>query len=1035
MASQIFNFPGFFDREIDLTSREQAPVGVPYGVIGAAEMGPAFVPVTVGSFADFNSRFGTLDPDNAATYAVERALANKTALTFIRILGAGANSTPDDIDTTRTQGTVKNAGFKVVGSDVVVATDVTKSVGSVQFLVAQHLLDSNETFGLPLFSDNNSYNLTSHASGSLVYLTRGMLFAASDTRIQVLDADEAATDASVNSADDVASVRSVPTFVEGGGEFKIVISSSAGTSFANDDNLAGVKVLTASLDPASDNYFAKLMNTDPTKFATEKHLVYADFAIDRQLAAVYSGSAGNASVALASGSLNTSSTSGDTSLAFEDAFGRFDTRYTTPKTPWVISQPFGEVEHNLFFFEAISDGAFANHEIKVSITNIQKSANPKNKYPTFTVLVRVYDDTDFEPRILEQFNNVTLDPDSENFIARVIGDKKARFNFDVENQDDRRLITTGQYPNRSRNIRVQMNPAVADKKIPAEAAPFGYRGVDVLNTNSLLKDSGSAGSLVRLAIDGVSPTGSQLPSSIVPPLPYTFKVTRGDIDTTAGKLVGAPGATEITDGRIYWGLKTTRNSNITNPNNVNLANNLVKGYAKFLGIAKLDTLVTGTASDAFNNNKFTLARVALGNGALTDVTSSAAVHMREAAYIRNGKPDSFDYTIVDDNLSSDRVTLATLYSKGTTAADFNKFSGFAKFTLPIVGGFDGTNILDKHAATFDDRSTSTDSRFSDGEIGNAAASFVSPGLSANVNGAGTENSTVNSYRVASEIITDSVASNINVLAIPGQRDPLVTDYAGDQVRDFGLAFYVMDLPTYDPSGERIWDGETSRHPDVENTANQFEGRALDNEFVGTYFPDVIIDDNVNNRRVTVPASVAAVGALGFNDRVAFPWFAPAGFNRAALDFVQRTRARLVQSERERLFDVHINPIVRFPRQGFVIFAQNTLELAESALGSINVVRMLNEVKRQIIEIGNRVIFDQADQATRDQLTVSFRNVLNTVAARQGIDRFDVVIDDTNNTQLDVENNRINARIVLVPTRAAEFIAIDFIITRSGVQFQ
>lgn len=1017
MASQIFNFPGFYDREIDLSARQQAPVGTPYGVIGAATYGPAYVPITVGSFADFNSRFGTLSPNSPATYAVERALTNKTALTFIRILGAGANSTSTDINTTQTQGTVKNAGFVVSGTFGTDPSDGASSVASVQFIVGKHYVSGTEVFAIPMFTDNNS--ITSSMDG--VYLTRGVIFAASGTRLQVLSHDENYT----VDADAVATPNS------GSRYFKIAISSSAGTTFGNDENFVGVKIFTASLDPTDDNYYAKLLNTDPTKFSEEKHLVYADFAVDAEVAVLESS---EGAVAIASGSLTGSSTSGAGSdLPFLNAFGRFDTRYTTPKTPWIISQPFGNTEHNLFYFEAISDGAYANDKIKVSITNILKSPNPRDKYATFTVLVRVFNDTDFEPKILEQFNNISLDPDSENYIARVIGDRKAVFNFDVDNEEDRRLVTTGQYPNRSRNIRVVMNQSVVDKKIPAEAAPFGYRGVDVLNTNSFLIDTtGSATD--RLAIHSSGALDNRLLGSIVPPLPFVFKATRGNVATSAGGLVGAPGATELTDGRIFWGMKTTRNSSTTNPNSVNLTNALVKSYTKFLGISKLDVLVTGSASDTFNNNKFSLSKVALGNGAIADVTSSVEVHMREAAYIRNGVPDGFDYKITDENQSTDRITLATLYSKGSTVADFNKFTNFTKFTIPLVGGFDGSNILDKHAANFDDRSTSTDSRTSDGEIGNAAATFTSPGLSVNVNGTGVNNSTVNSYRIAADIITDTVASNINVLSVPGQRDPLVTDYVADQVKDFNLAFYVMDVPNYDSNSERIWDGENTRHPDIEATSNVFEARALDNEFAGAYFPDVIIDDNINTRRVTVAASVAAVGALGFNDRVAFPWFAPAGFNRAALDFVQRPRARLIQSERERLFDVHINPIVRFPGQGFVIFAQNTLEQAESALGSINVVRMLNEVKRQVAEIGNRVIFEQADQATRSQLTTSFRNVLNTVAGRQGIDRFEVIIDDTNNTAQDVENNRINARILLVPTRAAEVVAVDFVITNSGVTF-
>ena len=44
------------------------------------------------------------------------------------------------------------------------------------------------------------------------------------------------------------------------------------------------------------------------------------------------------------------------------------------------------------------------------------------------------------------------------------------------------------------------------------------------------------------------------------------------------------------------------------------------------------------------------------------------------------------------------------------------------------------------------------------------------------------------------------------------------------------------------------------------------------------------------------------------------------------------------------------------------------------------------------------------------------------------------MDSTNNSAEDVDNNRLNGRIIVVPTRAVEFIAMDFIITNSGVEF-
>lgn len=1022
MASQVFKFPGFFDREIDLSQQEQAPIGVPAGVVGASQRGPAFIPTTVGSFPDFESKFGSLDPRLAAPYAVERHLENRNALTFVKMLGAGGNTTAADIETTRTHGTVKNAGFIISASLTPdPAGEHFGTHGAVQFLVARHVVTGSEAFSQLGFSRNDSMFTTGSSDEAM--LVRGMIMVASGARLQVLDHDESWA----GNIDDAATANSTT------GLFKVVISSSVGATYSSDEGNAGVKILTASLNPTSDNYFAKILNTDPEKFEDHKHVVYANFAVDDEIATV--GTNGG-DILITSGSSNASANSGDTAQPFLNAFGRFDTRYASPQTTKFISQPFGTTEYDLFHIEAIDDGAYANQKIKISISNLKRSANPRNKFGTFALAVRSFDDTDTSPVVLEQFSDLTLDPDAENYIGRIVGDRKAFYNFDAESESDRRLVVQGRFPNRSKFIRVIPTDDLEKKLLPHDALPFGFHGVEALSLNSLLTDrSGSAGfsAIQRQAADlGSSGADAELLSSIVPPVPYRFKVTRGAI-STAGGLEGAPGNLEIVDNRYHWGVKFSRNSNVLNANIISEQNKLVNSYTKFLGLAQLDVMVTGSDKDSFHDHKFTLARVALGNGALADVTGSAGSHMKEAAYLRNGTPDVTNYKIVDGDASTERVTMATLLNNGTTAAVFNAFSSFAKFTTVLQGGFDGLNILDKNAATMNDRASSTESR-TDGVYGNANGNFVSPGVNFNQNGTGITNNAINSYRVGANIITDAIASNVNVVAFPGQREPLVSDYVADKVRDFGLALFAMDVPTYNPDGNRVFDGMTGEYIDPENTATTLEGRALDNEYAAAYFPDITVDDAINNRRVTVPGSVAAVSALSFNDRVAYPWFAPAGFNRASLDFVKLTTTRIKQAERERLFDVHVNPIVKFPREGYVIFSQNTLEQEGSALGSVNVVRMLNDVKRQVIDIGNRLIFENMDPTLRSRLVKQVTPVLSAVQIRQGIDSFKVVCDNTNNTDADENANKMNCRIIVKPTRAVEFIAIDFIITRSGVQF-
>jgi phage tail sheath protein FI len=288
--------------------------------------------------------------------------------------------------------------------------------------------------------------------------------------------------------------------------------------------------------------------------------------------------------------------------------------------------------------------------------------------------------------------------------------------------------------------------------------------------------------------------------------------------------------------------------------------------------------------------------------------------------------------------------------------------------------------------------------------------------------------------VGARILTDPMSSRVNIILVPGIRDGALTNYVQSRLSNYSKAFYVMDLATYDADSVRLFD-DSSKAPSVQATSEQFDGRALDNNYTATYFPDVTIEDPINNRPVKVPSSIAVIGALSYNDNVAYPWFAPAGFNRASLDFVTNVKVRLNQADRNMLYDSRINPIATFPQAGFVIFGQKTLQFSKSALDRVNVRRMLLEVKRLIVDVANKIVFEQNTPETRARFVGQVTPLLATIQSQQGIDQFKVVMDASNNTQEDIENNVLNGRIVLVPTRAVEFIAMDFIITNAGVSFE
>ncbi len=1048
MAEQTFRSPGFFEREVDLTQRTVEIEGVPAGVIGTATQGPAFVPVTLGSFVDFERKFGTLNRDQFGPYAVKEWLHNRTAITYVRVLGAGAANSSGDIGTTLSQGTVKNAGFRIKGATV--GSD-KRHKGSVQFIVAAHDANEFEPAGYPLFTDSDSFNTTTS-----IRLIRAMILTATGSRVQILDHNQSYSVANV--ADDLAKIADY-TPTAGDGTFKLVLSSALGSSFGNDESTSGIKIYTASLDPGSKYYIGNFLNKNPDLFHSEQHLLYADFPIESELARVtYNSSKGT--VGIVSGSAGSSSASGDTSQKFRDMFGRFDTRYQTAKTTSFISQPFGNREYNLFHFESLDDGSIGNKRVKISISNLRRSTNSKSKFGTFTILVRDYNDSDTNLKILEQYPLCTLDPSDENYVANKIGDMKLYYNFDAETESERRINVEGKRPNRSRYVRIVMNREVEDRMIPEDSLPFGFRGLPLLKTNEALTDSdvvlpgGSRKQRFALEAGSVEVANKSLSGSILPPVPFRFKVTRGALKKDSTPVfTGEPGALELADSRFFWGVKLstlpltgTIGDAILQSNASSTKNELVASYSKMLGIQKLDALVTGSGADSFNNNKFTLARVALHNQIATTetiegkiataVTGTASEHMRESAYIRNGVIETKNYTIRDVGSStSQRVTLATL-AAARNAKYFNRFTEYAKFTNIFYGGFDGLNILDKDNRLMNDRASAVDTG---GKGDSSLGTYTHENLHADSNaGTGKDNNIINSYRTAARIITDPLASRVNIVAIPGIREPYITDFVSDLTRDYSKAIYLMDIPSYtdpDSNGNATRIYSQTKRPSVQETIETFDARALDNSYVATYFPDMIFADDINNTSVTLPSSIAALKALGYNDAVAYPWFAPAGFNRGALDNVLNSKVRLNAEDRNILYEARINPIANFPNGGFVIFGQKTLQQDRSALDRVNVRRMLLEVKRIVSNIANKLIFEQNTPETRARFVAEATPQLATIQAQQGIDQFKIVMDSSNNSEIDIEQNRLNGRIVLVPTRAVEFIAIDFIITNSGVSFE
>ncbi len=172
--------------------------------------------------------------------------------------------------------------------------------------------------------------------------------------------------------------------------------------------------------------------------------------------------------------------------------------FSTAATPWITSQQIGSTVKDLLRFHTISHGTSVNHEVKVGIRDIRTSAevSDPNGYGTFTVEIRRVNtltpgipnspysstDTDATPDRIETFLNVNLDPDSSRYIGRIIGDRYQTMN------DLGEVVTSGDYPNKSKYVRVEVTDAVTNKTNDKTLIPFGFRSVyspipNALNAN------------------------------------------------------------------------------------------------------------------------------------------------------------------------------------------------------------------------------------------------------------------------------------------------------------------------------------------------------------------------------------------------------------------------------------------------------------------------------------------------------------------------------------------------------------------------
>ena len=194
-------------------------------------------------------------------------------------------------------------------------------------------------------------------------------------------------------------------------------------------------------------------------------------------------------------------------------------------------------------------------------------------------------------------------------------------------------------------------------------------------------------------------------------------------------------------------------------------------------------------------------------------------------------------------------------------------------------------------------------------------------------------------------------------------------------------------------------------------------------------------DKYNDQYVTIPAASSTAGIMAAADLVSAPWFSPAGQRRGNYLGVTDVARSYNKSERDTLYKASINPITAMPGAGVMLFGDKTFLRRPSAFDRINVRRLLLVLERSISQAGKNVMFEFNDEFTRAEFVNIVEPLLREVQGRRGITEFRVVCDETNNTPAVIDRNEFVASIFIKPARSINFVQLNFVAVRTGVEFE
>ena len=194
-------------------------------------------------------------------------------------------------------------------------------------------------------------------------------------------------------------------------------------------------------------------------------------------------------------------------------------------------------------------------------------------------------------------------------------------------------------------------------------------------------------------------------------------------------------------------------------------------------------------------------------------------------------------------------------------------------------------------------------------------------------------------------------------------------------------------------------------------------------------------DKYNDMYIHIPAASSTAGIMAASSVNAASWFSPAGTRRGQYQGVTQLAFNQSKANRDALYRAGINPISNIPGEGILLYGDKTHLARPSAFDRINVRRLFLGIERSIAEAAKAVIFEFNDEFTRAEFTGIVEPFLREIQGARGITDFKVVCDETNNTAAVVDRNEFVADIFIKPARSINFITLNFVAVRTGVDFE